>query len=51
MDYLGLILFLWILGGTGLIVMWADRLLQQDRSEILFRTAPQRLERAGTDLR
>ena len=26
---MGLILFLWILGGTGLMALWADRLAQR----------------------
>lgn len=44
MHYLGLILFLWILGGTGVMAAWADRIAQRSTSHGLFRPAGPRLE-------
>lgn len=40
---MGLILFFWILGGTGLIALWADRIFSRSDSSHLFRLDGQRL--------
>jgi hypothetical protein len=43
MEYLGIILFLWILGGTGVIALWADRIASRSNSDVLIRPRPERL--------
>ena len=43
MEYLGIILFLWILGGTGVIAMWADRITRNSSSDLLGRPFPERV--------
>jgi hypothetical protein len=45
MEYLGIILFLWILGGTGVIALWANRLAQRGDNDMLFLSADERWNR------